>query len=203
MGEFHYGRYLADEWHEELLKVRAGGVTAVATYVFRNLHEERRGAFDWSGDRDLRRFVMTCAELGLDVVVRIGPWGHGESRNGGLGATWTASRGPGTWAAPSSAVAWWPTSSGTAPSGRSACAGSARTSWSTSWSCGCCRCARTSPSSSPLTYARRRLKEAACWSRARPRWSRCLARSSPASDDDGTAGGTGALPAVAISRTAP
>ncbi|TDC11061.1 glycosyl hydrolase family 35 [Nonomuraea longispora] len=84
MGEFHYGRYPAAEWREELLKVRAGGVTVVATYVFWNLHEERRGVFDWSGDRDLRRFVTTCAELGLDVVVRIGPWGHGESRNGGF-----------------------------------------------------------------------------------------------------------------------
>ncbi len=84
MGEFHYGRYPAGEWREELLKVRAGGVTAVATYVFWNLHEERRGVFDWSGDRDLRCFVITCAELGLDVVARIGPWGHGESRNGGF-----------------------------------------------------------------------------------------------------------------------
>ncbi|WP_246083844.1 beta-galactosidase [Nonomuraea diastatica] len=84
MGEFHYARYPAAEWREELLKVRAGGVTVVATYVFWNLHEENRGSFDWSGDRDLRRFVTTCAELGLDVVIRIGPWGHGESRNGGF-----------------------------------------------------------------------------------------------------------------------
>ncbi|MGP3957837.1 beta-galactosidase [Nonomuraea sp. 3N208] len=84
MGEFHFARYPAAEWREELLKVRAGGVTAVATYVFWNLHEERRGRYDWNGDRDLRRWVTTCAEAGLDVVVRVGPWGHGESRNGGF-----------------------------------------------------------------------------------------------------------------------
>ncbi|WP_245642102.1 beta-galactosidase [Nonomuraea candida] len=83
-GEFHYARHPAEEWHEELLKMRAGGVTVVATYLFWNLHEERRGVFDWSGDRDLRRFVTTCAGLGLDVVARIGPWAHGESRNGGF-----------------------------------------------------------------------------------------------------------------------
>ncbi len=83
-GEFHYARYPAAEWREELLKVRAGGVTGVATYVFWNLHEERRGRFDWSGDRDLSRFVATCADAGLDVAVRIGPWAHGESRNGGF-----------------------------------------------------------------------------------------------------------------------
>ncbi|WP_327580913.1 beta-galactosidase [Nonomuraea sp. NBC_00507] len=84
MGEFHFARYPAAEWREELLKVRAGGVTAVAAYVFWNLHEERRGHYDWRGDRDLRRWVTTCAEAGLDVVVRVGPWGHGESRNGGF-----------------------------------------------------------------------------------------------------------------------
>ncbi|MFD0656083.1 beta-galactosidase [Thermocatellispora tengchongensis] len=84
MGEFHFSRYPAEEWREELLKVRAGGVTVVATYIFWNVHEERRGVYDWTGDRDLRRFVTTCADLGLDVVARIGPWGHGESRNGGF-----------------------------------------------------------------------------------------------------------------------
>jgi len=64
MGEFHYARYPVAEWREELLKVRAGGVTVVATYVFWNLHEERRGVFDWSGDRDLRRFVTVSGSLG-------------------------------------------------------------------------------------------------------------------------------------------
>ncbi|MEW9551711.1 beta-galactosidase [Nonomuraea sp. NPDC050783] len=83
-GEFHYARYPAAEWREELLKIRAGGVTAVATYVFWNVHEARPGRFDWSGDRDLRRFVTLCAETGLDVVARIGPWAHGESRHGGF-----------------------------------------------------------------------------------------------------------------------
>ncbi|MGI5149424.1 beta-galactosidase [Plantactinospora sp. CA-294935] len=84
MGEFHYSRYPAAEWREELAKVRAGGVTMVATYVFWIYHEEERGVVDWSGDRDLRRFVTECADVGLDVVVRIGPWGHGECRNGGF-----------------------------------------------------------------------------------------------------------------------
>ncbi|MBB2947307.1 hypothetical protein FB565_007075 [Actinoplanes lutulentus] len=84
MGEFHFSRYPAAEWAEELRKIRAGGITAVATYVFWNLHEEERGRFDWSGDRDLRSFVQACAAAGLDVVARLGPWAHGESRNGGF-----------------------------------------------------------------------------------------------------------------------
>lgn len=84
MGEFHFSRYPAAQWREELVKMRGGGITVVATYIFWIMHEERRGTFDFTGDRDLRAFVRTCAEVGLDVVVRIGPWAHGECRNGGF-----------------------------------------------------------------------------------------------------------------------
>lgn len=83
-GEFHFSRYPAAEWREELVKMRGGGITVATTYVFWIMHEERRGDFDWSGDRDLRLFVETCAEAGLDVLLRIGPWAHGEFRNGGF-----------------------------------------------------------------------------------------------------------------------
>jgi len=34
MGEFHYSRLPANEWREELLKLKAGGVDIVSTYVF-------------------------------------------------------------------------------------------------------------------------------------------------------------------------
>jgi beta-galactosidase len=84
MGEFHYSRCPQNEWRDELLKVKAGGVDIVATYVFWIHHEEIQGRFDWSGPRDLRQFVQLCGELGLKVVVRCGPWCHGEVRNGGL-----------------------------------------------------------------------------------------------------------------------
>src|SRR5882724_17503 len=84
MGEFHYARYPAEEWREELLKMRAGGIDVVSTCVFWIHHEETEGVWDWSGSRDLRRFVETARDVGLKVVVRCGPWGHGEVRNGGL-----------------------------------------------------------------------------------------------------------------------
>ena len=84
MGEFHYSRYPADRWEEEILKMKAGGVQIVATYVFWIHHEEIEGQFDWSGQRDLRRFVELCAKHGMYVWIRIGPWAHGECRNGGL-----------------------------------------------------------------------------------------------------------------------
>jgi len=84
MGEMHYSRVPQAEWRDELLKMKAGGVDIVATYVFWIHHEESEGQWDWSGQRDLRKFVQTCNELGLKVVVRCGPWCHGEVRNGGF-----------------------------------------------------------------------------------------------------------------------
>lgn len=84
MGEFHYSRYPANEWEQEILKMKAGGIEVISTYVFWIHHEEVEGEFVWTGQRDLRRFVQLCAKHGLYVWIRIGPWDHGEVRNGGL-----------------------------------------------------------------------------------------------------------------------
>lgn len=84
MGEIHYSRVPQAEWRDALLKMKAGGITIVATYVFWIHHEEVRGQWDWIGQRDLRKFLQTCHEVGLLAVVRLGPWCHGEVRNGGF-----------------------------------------------------------------------------------------------------------------------
>ena len=91
MGEMHYSRVPAAEWREELLKMKAGGVEIVATYVFWIHHEDIEGQWDWSGQRDLKKFLQTCNELGLKVIVRCGPWCHGEVRNGGF-PDWVVAR---------------------------------------------------------------------------------------------------------------
>jgi beta-galactosidase len=84
MGEFHYSRCPHEEWETELLKMKAGGVDIVATYIFWIHVEEEEGRFDWAGDNNLRKFVELCAAHGLQVLARIGPFAHGECRNGGL-----------------------------------------------------------------------------------------------------------------------
>lgn len=84
LGEFHYSRYPAEQWEEEILKMKAGGVTVIPTYIFWNLHEEIEGEFNWRGNRDVRRFVEICKKHDMYVIVRIGPFCHGEMRNGGF-----------------------------------------------------------------------------------------------------------------------
>ena len=83
-GEFHFARYRREDWERELRKMKAGGVNIVATYIFWIHHEEEKGVFDFSGRRDLRAFTELCGKVGLGVILRIGPWCHGECRNGGF-----------------------------------------------------------------------------------------------------------------------
>ncbi|MEP6504854.1 MAG: beta-galactosidase, partial [Betaproteobacteria bacterium] len=92
MGEFHYSRCPQAEWADELRRMRAGGIDIVASYAFWNHHEADEGRFDWSGLRDLRRFVQLAHEAGLMFYLRPGPWVHAESRNGGL-PDWLQARG--------------------------------------------------------------------------------------------------------------
>ena len=84
MGELHFSRWHPDEWREAILKMRAGGITIVSTYVFWIHHEEKEGEWDFAGSRDLRRFLEVCRRLEMPVWLRIGPWNHGECRNGGF-----------------------------------------------------------------------------------------------------------------------
>ncbi len=83
-GEFHFSRCPESEWRDELLKMKAGGVSLVTTYIFWIHHEEVEGTWDWSGQRNLRKFIETCHDVGLNVLLRTGPWSHGEVRNGGF-----------------------------------------------------------------------------------------------------------------------
>lgn len=84
MGEIHYARVPERDWKRELLKMRAGGVTVVATYVFWIHHEEEENVWNWSGNRNLRKFIETCGEVGMPVVIRVGPFCHGEVYQGGF-----------------------------------------------------------------------------------------------------------------------
>lgn len=92
MGECHYSRIPQNEWVKEVKKMKEGGVTVIAAYVFWNHIEEQEGVFCWSGQRNLRAFLEICKEQGMPVVLRLGPFCHGEVRNGGI-PDWMFSKG--------------------------------------------------------------------------------------------------------------
>ena len=63
--------------------MKAGGLNAVAVYVFWIHHEEIEGRFNFTGRRDVRSFFKLVGELNMSALLRAGPWDHGECRNGG------------------------------------------------------------------------------------------------------------------------
>jgi hypothetical protein len=83
-GECHFSRLDPSQWDSQCAKMKEAGVTIVSTYVFWNHHEEYKGIWNFTGRRNLRRFIQTCARHSLMVIVRIGPFDHGEARNGGI-----------------------------------------------------------------------------------------------------------------------
>lgn len=64
MGEYPYSRSDDSCWEEELLKIKAGGVSIIQSYVLWIHHEEEEGIFEFTGNRDLRRFVTLCHKHG-------------------------------------------------------------------------------------------------------------------------------------------
>jgi len=84
MGEMHYARYPEYMWDDAIKKMKAGGLDIVATYCFWIHHEEIEGDFDFTGRRNLRRFLEICKENQMKVWLRIGPFCNGETRNGGI-----------------------------------------------------------------------------------------------------------------------
>ncbi len=84
MGEIHFSRVPERDWRREVLKMQAGGIDIVACYIFWNHHEAEEGRIDWSGNRDLRKFLEVCRDCGMKVVLRVGPFCHGEVYLGGI-----------------------------------------------------------------------------------------------------------------------
>ena len=84
MGEMHYSRYREELWEESLRKMKAAGVQIVSSYMIWIHHEEIEGEFDFTGCRDLHHFMECCKKVGIYSFLRVGPWVHGECRNGGF-----------------------------------------------------------------------------------------------------------------------
>ena len=90
-GSIHYFRVPRELWRDRLLRAKRAGLNCVQTYVAWNVHEVEQGQWDFSGDRDIREFVVEAGDLGLYVILRPGPYICAEWDFGGFPA-WLATK---------------------------------------------------------------------------------------------------------------
>jgi len=85
-GSIHYFRVVPEYWRDRLEKLKAMGCNTVETYVPWNLHEPKKGRFDFTGILDIARFLKTAQDLGLHAIVRPSPYICAEWEFGGFPA---------------------------------------------------------------------------------------------------------------------
>ncbi|KAG8371341.1 hypothetical protein BUALT_Bualt13G0077600 [Buddleja alternifolia] len=83
-GSIHYMRSTPEMWPDLIQKSKEGGLNAIQTFVFWNLHEPVRGQYDFEGRKDLVKFVKLVGEAGLLLHLRIGPYACAEWNYGGF-----------------------------------------------------------------------------------------------------------------------
>ncbi|WP_258166251.1 beta-galactosidase [Paenibacillus sp. PCH8] len=80
----HYFRMPKEEWREVLLKAKLAGMNCIDTYFAWNVHEPEEGQWSFEGDNDCGEFLDLCAELGMWVIARPGPFICAEWDFGGF-----------------------------------------------------------------------------------------------------------------------
>ncbi|MDF2628179.1 MAG: glycoside hydrolase family 35 [Symbiobacteriaceae bacterium] len=85
-GAIHYPRSTPAMWPKLMKESVAAGLNTIETYLFWNLHEPRRGVYDFTGRLDVIRFCQIAQEHGLNVILRIGPYICAEINYGGFPA---------------------------------------------------------------------------------------------------------------------
>lgn len=83
-GAMHYFRTVPEYWEDRLMKLKACGFNTVETYVAWNLHEPEEGQFNFDGIADIAKFVKIAEQVGLNVIVRPGPYICAEWEFGGF-----------------------------------------------------------------------------------------------------------------------
>ena len=82
--EVHYPRIPRPYWDHRIKMCKALGMNAVCIYIFWNIHEQREGQFDFTGNNDVAEFCRLAQKNGLYVIVRPGPYVCAEWEMGGL-----------------------------------------------------------------------------------------------------------------------
>ncbi len=82
--EVHYPRIPRPYWEHRIKMCKALGMNTLCLYVFWNIHEQREGVFDFTGNNDVAAFCRLAQQHGLYVIVRPGPYVCAEWEMGGL-----------------------------------------------------------------------------------------------------------------------
>ena len=82
--EVHYPRIPQAYWDHRIKMCKALGMNTLCIYVFWNIHEQREGQFDFSGNNDVAEFCRLAQKNGMYVIVRPGPYVCAEWEMGGL-----------------------------------------------------------------------------------------------------------------------
>ncbi|MDE7395162.1 MAG: beta-galactosidase, partial [Clostridiales bacterium] len=89
---FFYFRIPKTQWAERADALVSAGYNTVDVYFPWNWHELEPGVYRFDGDADVDEFLKICADRGLMIVARPGPYICSEWDNGALPA-WIAAKG--------------------------------------------------------------------------------------------------------------
>ncbi|MCR5314102.1 MAG: beta-galactosidase [Bacteroidaceae bacterium] len=82
--EIHYPRIPQQYWEHRIKMCKALGMNTICIYIFWNIHEQKEGVFDWSGNNNVAEFCRLAQKNGMYVIVRPGPYVCAEWEMGGL-----------------------------------------------------------------------------------------------------------------------
>lgn len=87
-GEIHYFRLDPKLWEKHLRLLKKAGANTTSTYIPWDWHEYEENKFDFNGEtnpaRNLVRYIKLCKKVGLDLIVKPGPYILAEYKNQGL-----------------------------------------------------------------------------------------------------------------------
>lgn len=90
-GEIHYFRIEPKLWEKHLTLLKKSGANTTSTYIPWDWHEYEEGKFDFVGKthaaRNLIRYIKLCKKIGLNLIVKPGPYILAEYEGHGI-PTW-------------------------------------------------------------------------------------------------------------------
>ncbi len=87
-GEIHYFRVDPKFWEKHLKLLKDSGANTTSTYIPWDWHEYEENKFDFTGEtnpaRNLIKYIKLCKKVGLDLIVKPGPYILAEYEGQGL-----------------------------------------------------------------------------------------------------------------------